>query len=154
MGQVIRCIILSLMVGICVKIYFETLLARRKWRHKWVEYTLLPVLTAGFMLIAFTEIPPYVLQPLRLILLLFVTAQIYFQVKPLQNFILSVLFCGVIWIVELVTVSLLYMLPWQDYLLPGLQEEAAYCILLCLVLLLHRRLKGRAYVLELSLIHI
>lgn len=148
MGQVIRCIILSLMVGICVKIYFETLLARRKWRHKWVEYTLLPVLTAGFMLIAFTEIPPYFLQPLRLILLLFVTAQIYFQVKPLQNFILSVLFCGVIWIVELVTVSLLYMLPWQDYLLPGLQEEAAYCILLCLVLLLHRRLKGRAYVLE------
>ena len=148
MGQVIRCIILSLMVGICVKIYFETLLARRKWRHKWVEYTLLPVLTAGFMMIAFTEIPPYFLQPLRLILLLFVTAQIYFQVKPLQNFILSVLFCGVIWIVELVTVSLIYMLPWQDYLLPGLQEEAAYCILLCLVLLLHRRLKGRAYVLE------
>ncbi|MFR8337737.1 MAG: ATP-binding protein [Eisenbergiella massiliensis] len=148
MGQVIRCIILSLMVGICVKIYFETLLARRKWRHKWVEYTLLPVLTAGFILIAFTEIPPYFLQPLRLILLLFVTAQIYFQVKPLQNFILSVLFCGVIWIVELVTVSLIYMLPWQDYLLPGLQEEAAYCILLCLVLLLHRRLKGRAYVLE------
>ena len=122
MGQVIRCIILSLMVGICVKIYFETLLARRKWRHKWVEYTLLPVLTAGFMMIAFTEIPPYFLQPLRLILLLFVTAQIYFQVKPLQNFILSVLFCGVIWIVELVTVSLLYMLPWQDYLLPGLQD--------------------------------
>ena len=108
-----------------------------------MEYTLLPVLTAGFMMIAFTEIPPYFLQPLRLILLLFVTAQIYFQVKPLQNFILSVLFCGVIWIVELVTVSLIYMLPWQDYLLPGLQEEAAYCILLCLVLLLHRRLKGR-----------
>ena len=46
------------------KIYFEmTLLARRKWRHKWVEYTLLPVLTAGFMMIAFTEIPPISCSP-------------------------------------------------------------------------------------------
>ena len=63
MGIVMRNILLCLMLGIGCGIYYETIVPMRVWRYRWVKDTAVPAFTLGFLAIALTEIPPYILQP-------------------------------------------------------------------------------------------
>ena len=67
MGIVMRNILLCLMLGAGCSIYYETIVPVRVWRTAWVKYTAVPAFALGFLVIAFTEIPPYILQPVRVI---------------------------------------------------------------------------------------
>lgn len=60
MEIIVRSLILSFMTGISCKLFFETLLSERRGA-KWAGYTEIFAFTAGFMLIAVTPIPPYIL---------------------------------------------------------------------------------------------
>lgn len=111
MGIVMRNILLCLMLGTGCSIYYETIVPVRVWRTAWVKYTAVPAFALGFLVIAFTEIPPYILQPVRVIAVLWLASWIYFQIKAVQSLILSVLFCAAMWIVTAIVVSAVYALP-------------------------------------------
>lgn len=106
--DILRCLVLSLLTGTSCQLFFETIVPRRKWRHPWIEYTAVLAFTAGSMVIAFTPIPPYLLQPVRLIVTIAVIAQLYFQMRIAQNLILSTLFCCIYWIISTVVLSAFY----------------------------------------------
>ena len=139
MGIVMRNILLCLMLGIGCGIYYETIVPMRVWRYRWVKDTAVPVFTLGFLAIALTEIPPYILQPVRVIVVLWLVSWIYFQMKAVQSLILSVLFCALMWIVMAIVVSAVWALPSEYRGLEALEEELSYSILLCLILLFHYR---------------
>lgn len=134
------------MMGTSCQIFFETIVPRRKWRHQWIEYTTIPAFAAGGMIISFTEIPPYVLQPVRLILIVAVTAQIYFQIRITRNLILSVLFCAVYWSISTAVVSvfhLRYDFRLADESLGRTIENLTETINLCLMMAFHYHYKRR-----------
>lgn len=139
MGIVMRNILLCLMLGIGCGIYYETIAPMRVWRYRWVKDTAVPAFTLGFLAIALTEIPPYILQPVRVIVVLWLVSWIYFQMKAVQSLILSVLFCALMWIVMAIVVSAVWALPPEYRGLEALEEELSYSILLCLILLFHYR---------------
>lgn len=114
-GLVIRSILLSFIMGISCRIFMETVVPRRMFRYGWVEYTTTAAFTAGFMLIAVTKIPPYVLQPVRVIFVVFLVSQVYFRIGVLKNLMLSVVFCGVYWLVSALCFSVVYITPNLDY---------------------------------------
>lgn len=114
-GLVIRSILLSFIMGISCRIFMETVVTRRMFRYGWVEYTTTAAFTAGFMLIAVTKIPPYVLQPVRVIFVVFLVSQVYFRIGVLKNLMLSVVFCGVYWLVSALCFSVVYITPNLDY---------------------------------------
>lgn len=144
MQIIIKCLILSLLMALTCKIYFETVAEKRRWRKRWIEHTVLPAFMMGFMVIAFTEIPPYILQPVRTIAVIFIVAQIYFRVKLLQNFMLSTFFCVLLWIITALVDLSVYIMPQGNReLLMVIEEFTSQCILLCLVLLLHMLYKGK-----------
>ena len=123
MGIVMRNILLCLMLGIGCGIYYETIVPMRVWRYRWVKDTAVPAFTLGFLAIALTEIPPYILQPVRVIVVLWLVSWIYFQMKAVQSLILSVLFCALMWIVMAIVVSAVWALPPEYRGLEALQEE-------------------------------
>lgn len=143
MGIVMRNILLCLMLGIGCGIYYETVVPMRVWRWRWVKYTAVPAFTMGFLAIAFTEIPPYILQPVRVIAVLWLISWIFFQMKAVQSFILSVLFCAVMWIVMAIVVSAVCALPQEYRMLELFEEELSDSVLLCLILLFHYRYRRR-----------
>lgn len=108
MENALRCLVLSLMSGTSCQLFFETIVPRRKRLHQWIEYTAIPAFTAGGMFIAFTPIPPYILQPVRLIVITAMIAQLYFQMSVAKNLILSVLYCCIYWIIATVVLSVFY----------------------------------------------
>ncbi|MCH1981188.1 hypothetical protein MCG98_01175 [Ruminococcus sp. OA3] len=81
--QVFKSLALSLMLAVSCRLFFETLIPKRIWTYKWVEFTILPAFALGIMIIAFTEILPYIFQPIRVIVVFFIVAQIYYQVSVL-----------------------------------------------------------------------
>ncbi len=89
---IIRSIILSYIMGMSCQVFFETVVPVRKMKHEWINRTAVLAFTAGFMVIAVTKIPPYILQPVRVILIVFLVAQIYFRISVMKNLALSVVF--------------------------------------------------------------
>lgn len=123
-GLVVRSIILSFVMGMSCQMFFGTVVPMRKMRYAWMEHTAVMAYTAGFMVIAVTEIPPYVLQPVRVIVAIFIVSQIYFRVHFLRNLTLSVVFCGIYWIVSVFFLSVASVMPvgiyreWTDMFEP------------------------------------
>ncbi|MDE6185369.1 MAG: GHKL domain-containing protein, partial [Lachnospiraceae bacterium] len=147
METIVRCTLLSFMLGISCKAFFEIFAPARKYRHKWMEYMIVLMVTAGFLVIAFTEIPAYFLQPVRFIIVIALSVQICFQIKVVKNVILSVLFCGIYWILAMIFLSIVYVLPmvytkrlydWIEIII-----ESSF---LCLMLFLRSKLKKRIYI--------
>lgn len=144
MQTVIKCLVLSMLMGMSCKIFFETVAEKKQWRQVWIEHTVLLAYMAVFMIIAFTEIPPYILQPVRTIAAIFVVTQIYYRIKLLQNLMLSTFFCVLLWIITSLVDLTVYRMPQVNLsLLIAIEEFISQCILLCLVLLLHMLYKGK-----------
>lgn len=87
METIVRCVIASFMMGISCKTFFEVFAPVRKFRHRWMEYLVVWLVSAGFLAIAFTEVPPYVLQPVRFIVVIALSVQVCFQIKFTKNHI-------------------------------------------------------------------
>lgn len=144
MENIIKCVILSLMMGISCRLFFEIFAQSRNWRHKWLEQLPVLICAAGFMVIAFSEIPPYIFQPVRVITVVFITAQICFQIKVAKNLILSVVFCGIYWILSMLLISVIYVFPvLEQYKIQNIAESVTVCLFLCIMLFLHGRFKKR-----------
>ncbi len=111
METIVRCVIASFMMGISCKTFFEVFAPVRKFRHRWMEYLVVWLVSAGFLAIAFTEVPPYVLQPVRFIVVIALSVQVCFQIKFTKNAVLSVLFCGIYWTLNMIFLSTVYVLP-------------------------------------------
>lgn len=145
MEIIVRSLILSFLTGISCKLFFETLLSERRERAKWVSHTEIFAFTAGFTLIAVTPIPPYILQPVRVILILFLIAQFYYRTGPVRNLLSSVLFCGIYWLISLVLVSVINILPTErNRNIYDMAEIVVEGILLCLMMAFRTVFKKRA----------
>lgn len=147
MESVVKCVIFSVIMGTSCKVFFETFVPGRQWRHPWMEYAVVFLCAAGFMVIAFTEIPPYILQPVRVIVVIAVSAQLCFQIRIVKNLILSVVFCGVYWIWLMLLLSFVYAAfqPPQSESFSDILEMAAGSLHLCIMLFFHHKFKKRAY---------
>ncbi len=142
----VRSLLLSLLTGISCQLFFETILvSRRKW-NRWVRYTEIPAFAAGTMLIATTPIPPYLLQPVRVILVFFLITQFYYRTGVVRNLLASVLFCGIYWLISVVLISFIYLLPIPESrsVYDGM-EVVVEGILLCLMMAFRMVFKKRMY---------
>lgn len=135
MSVILKCLVLSFMTGIACKIFFETLIPRRKMRCRWMENTFLVAFILGFVLISITPVPPYMLRPVRVVVVLFILVQIYFQIRPIHNLLLSVLVCSLMWLMEMLVFSAIYALPARYRALVYLEEEIAFSLLFGLMFL-------------------
>ena len=79
MEAVTKSLILSLMMAVSCRAFFDTLLPRRHFHHSRISRTAIPAFFAGFLVIAFTPIPPYLFQPVRVVVILFVIVTIYYK---------------------------------------------------------------------------
>lgn len=144
--NILRCLVLSFILGTSCQLFYETIVPQRKRRHQWIEYTAIPAFAAGGMIIAITEIPPYILQPVRLIIMVAVVAQLYFQIRIPKNLILSVLYCCIYWSVSTVILSVFYMFHsfgYADESLRRTVENLTAVINLCLIMVFHYGYKNR-----------
>ncbi len=114
-GLVIRSMVLSFMMSVSCQAFFETTAPRRKLRFGWMEHMIIPAFVAGFMIIAVAKIPPYVLQPVRVVAVLVIVVQIFFQIGIVRNLILSVMFCGTYWIISALFIAVVNVIPAVDY---------------------------------------
>ncbi|MDE5930902.1 MAG: GHKL domain-containing protein, partial [Lachnospiraceae bacterium] len=146
MGIIVRSLVLSFMTGISCKLFFETLLSeRRKW-PEWIRHTEILAFVAGCMLIAVTPIPPYVLQPVRVILILFLITQFYYRTGIVRNLLSAVLFCGIYWLIYVMLLSAVYLLPLSENReLYDMMELIVEGILLCLMMAFRTVFKKRAH---------
>lgn len=131
--------------GISCEVYFSTIAPKRRWKQKWIGSTAALAFAAGFMIIAYTPIPPYVFQPVRLVIVAAVVAWLYFRVKPLHNLLFSILFCSIYWMETALAVSIIFMLP--ETLARSMERQAARIVdvvHLCLMLAFHCRYKKSA----------
>ena len=146
MEDIVKCILLSIMMGISCKAYYEIFVPYRKWRNGVLGYLVVLTTAIGFMMIAFTEIPPYIFQPIRFIAVVAVSAQICFQIKAVKNLILAVMFCGIYWILSMICVAFAYAFPvMQTGRIYDMVESITGSLFLCLMLLLRYRFKKRTY---------
>ena len=144
LGLVIRSIILSFFMGMSCLAFYETVVPRRKLRYGWMEHTTVLAFTAGFMVIAVTKIPPYILQPVRVIVVVAVVAQIYFQMSIIKKLILSIVFCGIYWLGSILFVSLAYITPIADNVAAANMTEPILDICyLCLMLAFRYRYQSK-----------
>ncbi len=102
-----RCLVLSLMIALSCQLFYETIVPRKRRHPEWINNTATAAFTAGFLLISYAAVPPFVLRPVRIILITVLTAQFYFQIQFAKNLILSVLFCGIYWMISTMTLSVL-----------------------------------------------
>lgn len=109
-GLVIRSIFLSFIMGISCQTFFGTVAPLRRFRYGQAEHMAVLAFTAGFMVIAVTKIPPYFWQPVRVIAVIFLVAQIFFQIGVVKNLLLSVVFCGIYWLLSALVFSLVYII--------------------------------------------
>lgn len=144
MEIIVRSLVLSFLTGISCKLFFETLLTeRRKWPN-WLSHTEILAYTAGFMLIAVTPIPPYILQPVRVIFVLFLITQFYYRTGIVRNLLSAVLFCGIYWLISVLLVSVVSILPIAaSRNLYDTMEIILEGILLCLMMLFRSIFKKR-----------
>jgi len=134
MEVIVRSLVLSFMTGISCKLFFETLLSeRRKWAKR-MDHTEIPAFTAGCMLIAITPIPPYILQPVRVIFVLFLITLLYYRTGIVRNLLSAVLFCGIYWLISVMLFSAAYLLPLSGTgELYDMMEIIVEVVLLCLM---------------------
>ncbi len=107
MNTFMRCLVLSLMIALSCQLFYETIVPRKRRHPEWINNTATAAFTAGFLLISYAAVPPFVLRPVRIILITVLTAQFYFQIQFAKNLILSVLFCGIYWMISTMTLSVL-----------------------------------------------
>lgn len=144
MEYLFRCLILSIMIGISCQLFYETIVPHRKWRQKWIEYTTIPAFAAGFLAISFAKVPPFILRPIRIILVIIILAQIYFQIRIIKNFILSVLFCGIYWGISTAVLSVLSLhVDFSYETARKLLENLTDMFLLSLIMVFHYRYRNR-----------
>lgn len=144
-GLMVRSMILSFMMSISCQAFFETIVPRRKLRAGWMEHMLIPAFMAGFMIIAVTRIPPYILQPLRVVAVLVIVVQIFFQVGVIKNLVLSVIYCGAYWIISALFIALVNVVPVTDYRkTEDMVEPLLDAAFLCMMLLFRSRYQKRA----------
>lgn len=153
METILRCLILSLMSATSCQLFFETVVPRRKnWgKCPWLAYTVIPAFTAGGMFIALTPIPPYILQPVRLILVTAVLAQIYFQMHFAKNIFLSVLYCVIYWSISTAVMTAFHFFAdfkAMDEPLRQTIENLTEAVVLLLMMVFHYRYKNRIRRLE------
>lgn len=123
-------------------LYFETIAPKREWRQGWIGKTVILVFGAGFMLIAYTPVPPYIFQPVRLAVVTALAAQMYFRIKPFHNLLLSILFCCIYWMETILTASAIFMLPdGMAGKMDCLGEEIVAGLHLCLMLVFRYKCK-------------
>lgn len=133
-GIVMRSLVLSLVSGISAQIFFETVVPRRKLRYGWLDHTTILAFMIGYMIIAVTEIPPYYLQPVRLIAVIVIVAYLYFQMSFVRNLMLSVVYCGVYWIFSVLFFSLVSLTPITGSVAAvNMMEPLLEVIYLCLM---------------------
>ena len=144
MEHLFRCLILSIMTGISCQLFYETIVPHRKWRQKWIEYTAIWAFAAGFLAISFAKVPPFILRPIRVILVTTVITQIYFQMHIVKNFILSVLFCGIYWGISTAVLSVFSLYADFSYeTTRQLSENLTEVFHLSLIMTFHYRYKSR-----------
>ena len=144
MEHLFRCLILSIMTGISCQLFYETIIPHRKWRQKWIEYTAIPAFAAVFLVISFAKVPPFILRPVRIILVTAVIAQIYFQIHIVKNLILSVLFCGIYWGISTAVLSVFSLYTDFSYeITRQLLENLTEVFHLSLIMAFHCRYKSR-----------
>lgn len=129
-------------LGMGCKVYFDTMAEPRKWRHGWIEKTVLPAFLAGVWMIAVTPIPPYILQPVRLIVLLSIIATVYYQTGAVQNIILSAFYTAFGWMIEFLIISFIFVLPESCWGLRGSEELISFSILLAMLLFIRFKWKN------------
>ena len=140
----LRCLVLSFMTGISCQLFYETVVPRRRWRQQWMEHSVLPAFTAVFLLISVAWLPPYILRPVRIILLTALIAQIYFQIHLIKNLIVSVTFCGIYWSISTAVWSVLSL--YMDLTLETSRqffENLSEVLLLGLIMIFHYRCRRR-----------
>ena len=144
LGLMIRDFILTFIMGISCQTFYETVAPRRQLRYEWLQHTTVFAFAAGFMVIAVTEIPPYIFQPVRVIVVTFVAAQIYFDMRVLKNIILSIMFCGIYWLFSLLLFLLIYITPLPSYVMGfDLTEPLVDIGYLCLMLAFRYRYQSK-----------
>ena len=116
MEIIIRSVILSFLMAVGCNLFFETLLPKRTFRFKWLRHTAIPAFTAGFLLISFTPIPPFILQPVRFVLVVMLVTLLYFRTGIVQCVIFSLLLCSIYWITSAFLLSAAYLFPslWEQ----------------------------------------
>lgn len=145
MEVIIRCVILSFLMAAGCNLFFETLLPRRIFRSKWLCHMALPTFMAGFLLISFTPIPPYILQPVRFVLVVMLTALLYFKTSIVRCLAFSLLLCSIYWVTSVFYVSVIFLFP--PFLRGNLTSSAEYItesIFICLILIFHNRFKDHS----------
>lgn len=123
MAVILKCLILSLMLAFSCKIYFETLVEQREWRYQWFNRIDILAYMVGIMIISFSKVVPYLFQPIRLIMIIFLVAQIFYQISIGQNLMMSIIFCMVYWISNTLLVAIAYtfttkytyFIDWVDF---------------------------------------
>lgn len=144
MAVIVRNLILIWMMGASCKLFYGAL-APFRYSRPWVERTVTGAFMVAFWVIAVTAIPAYVLQPVRMILLTALVAQIYYRLSPMKNLFFSTLFCGIYWLISMLVVSACYAFPAK--VAKGLEwymEIMIGCVHLCLMLVFYRRYRNRS----------
>lgn len=141
MEIVVKSLILSIMLGISCKEYFEIFLQRR-WKSKIINYTLILAFTISFMIISLSPIPPYLWQPVRLIVMVWMVVQIYYKVRILQNIVLTLFLSGIICILSELVNGILALLPVSYEFITFMGDPIWCSLLLCLILMFSYYHKG------------
>lgn len=142
MEIIVKSLVLSVMLGISCKEYFGIFLQER-WKSQWINYTINLAFMTGFMIISFSPIPPYFWQPVRLIVIVWAVAQIYFKVKPHINLLLTLFLGGLIWILSIMTNGLLMLLSASPAFIMYMGDTIWCGILLCIILMFACRYRGK-----------
>lgn len=145
MNTITTCIIFSFLLSVPCNLFFETLLPKRVFRFRLSGHLALPTFMAGFLLIAFTPIPPFILQPVRFVLVVMLTALLYYEVDVIHSLAFSLLLCSIYWITSAFFTSFLYLLPpLLREGLTGTAENITDCIFFCLIIIFRHIFKGRS----------
>lgn len=124
MGVIVN-LIFSLMAGMSCNTFFGAVLSRKR-RLKDLPFP--DIVTEGmqflafvvvFLVIAYTEAPGYLLQPLRVIVFLSVIILLFFRARVRETLLLALLWCALYWVLNLLAVSAAYILPGRH---AGIQE--------------------------------
>lgn len=121
---------------------------RRKMRYSWVDKTAALAFVTGFMIISVTPLPSYIFRPVRIIVIVWMIAQIYFKVKWIYNLALSLFFCGIIWVLSSIVVSILQLFSF-DLVVIGIVLDPIYSVALFLFMLyFSNKFKGKINIID------
>lgn len=131
MEMIVRSLAGSLLTGIGCSIFFGTVLPRRGRS----EYLPPLAFAAGFFLIAVTEAPGHLLQPVRVVILLGIVIQIFYKGNLGKIILLAIFWCALYWVMNLLALSAIYVLPRPYESIPSLSDWLCDILLICLTLI-------------------